>query len=116
MADYARNNHLRLPSCQSERCLVGQDTIRRRRKAKRQRAGVRAAVADLEVHAREVVRDDSGGAGEIRHLEGQPGVHRLPQQLCAQTRLHTAHEPVRRPGKHLFTETENMKARWRYLS
>lgn len=62
-------------------------------------AGVRTAVELVEILAQKVVRDAAGGAREIRHLARQPSLHRLPQQLRGQARIHTAHEPIRRSGE-----------------
>ena len=62
-------------------------------------SGERTAVESVENHAQEVVPDAGGRVGEIRDLAGQSSVYRLPQQLRRQTRLHTAHEPIRRFGE-----------------
>ena len=66
-----------------------------------QRSPLRSPVGSVESDPQARLPDSCRGAGAIRNLASQPGVHRLPQQLRQQTRVHSENEPVWRSGEGL---------------
>ena len=89
---------------------AGEGFIRLQWTTQHERAGARAAVGSMEILAQEIVRDARGRTGAIRDLAGEPGVHRLPQQLRRQAGIHTAHEPIRRSGETRVKSRKNVQS------